>query len=493
MLSHNAETFDHEEKSLSAKGESATDLTVPVVISSFEGAIPAALDVDGKTHNQQLSRTSSHRSVNTNGRSTTGHVLSRITSRITGNDLVDSGPAPDGGLKAWTQVFFAWLVCFTTWGYINSFGAFQTYYTSELRATQSEVSWIGSVNLFIVMFSSIVGGRALDAGLFIPTFAIGSVLQVVGIFTNSACKNVWQLILAQGLCTGLGSGIVFCPTMGLVTTYFQRRRALAVAITSTGNSAGGAIYPIIVRQLLPRIGFGWTMRVLGFVNLACLAVSLAFLRPRLAPRKAGPLVEWRAFLEAPYSLMIAGMSLVFGGLFWSYYYIGSYGRNIIGLSYEDSTTLVTVFNGVGIPMRLITGFLVDKYTGPLNGMIPLLFINGIFAFAWIGVRGRVGMYVFASFYGLSAGAFQCLFPTTLTSLNNDLSKNGVRLGMALTVFSIAGLVGPPLGGALLQTNGGGRGGYLSAQLGVGCATMLGACLMVACRVRKVGWTLRIKC
>jgi predicted MFS family arabinose efflux permease len=140
-------------------------------------------------------------------------------------------------------------------------------------------------------------------------------------------------------------------------------------------------------------------------------------------------VEWQAFREAPYTLMLIAFSLIFGGLFWSYYYIGSYGTDVIGLSYADSTTLVTIFNAVGVPMRLLTGFVVDKYLGALNGMIPLLFINAIFAFAWTGVQGAVGVYVFACFYGLSAGAFQCLFPTTLTSLNDDLSKNGVRLGM----------------------------------------------------------------
>lgn len=157
------------------------------------------------------------------------------------------------------------------------------------------------------------------------------------------------------------------------------------------------------------------------------------------------------------------------------------------MSYSDSTTFVTVSNAIGVPMRLLTGFLVDRYLGALNGMLPLLFVNGIFAFAWTGVRGRVGMYVFASFYGLRAGAFQCQFPTTLTS------KNGVRLGMALMVFSIAGLVGPPNGGAILETNGGGRGGYPTAQVGVEYATTIGACLMVVGRIKKAGWSLRTKC
>jgi predicted MFS family arabinose efflux permease len=109
--------------------------------------------------------------------------------------------------------------------------------------------------------------------------------------------------------------------MGIVTTYFEKKRALAVAIVSTGNSFGGAIYPVAVRLLLPQIGFAWTVRVLGFINLACLSCALAFMRPRLPPRKAGPVIEWQAFREVPYSCMVSGMSLVFGGLFFSYYYV----------------------------------------------------------------------------------------------------------------------------------------------------------------------------
>jgi MFS family permease len=393
-------------------------------------------------------------------------------------------------------------------GYINSFGVFNTYYTETLGETPSTISWVGSVQLWIVFVVSVFSGRALDAGLFLPSFLVGSIIQIVGIFTNSLCTEFWQLLLAQGLCTGLGSGIIFCPAIGICTTYFQERRALAVAIVSTGNSFGGAIYPVVVRSLLPRVGFAWTVRVLGFINLACLACAAAFMRPRLPPRKSGPVIEWQAFREIPYACMVVGMSLVFGGLFFTYYYVcnpylcvyhayllqlGSYGREVIGMPYSESTNLIAIFNGVGIPVRLLTGWMVDKYIGPLNGMIPLLFLNGIFAFAWIAVKTRTSLYIFAAFYGLSAGAFQCLFPTTLTSLNKDLSKNGVRLGMAFSVFSFAGLTGPPIGGALLETNGGGRGGYTAAQLGVGLATFIGACLMVAARVNKEGWSLKIKC
>lgn len=163
------------------------------------------------------------------------------------------------------------------------------------------------------------------------------------------------------------------------------------------------------------------------------------------------------------------------------------------MSYVDSADLIIIFNAVGIPARLLTGMAADRWTGPLNAIIVLIFMNAILAFTWIGVGSVGGMYAETCFYGLLAGAFQSLFTPTIISLNSDLSKNGVRLGMAFSIFSFAGLTGPPIGGALLTTNGGGRGGYLAALLGVGFATMLGTLLLCVARVRKVGWKLNTKC
>lgn len=378
-------------------------------------------------------------------------------------------------------------------GYFNSFGAFQAYYMDSLGETQSTISWIGSIQLWMVFFVGTWSGRALDAGLFTPTFLLGATLQVLGVFMTSISHTFWQLLLAQGICTGLGSGIFFTPAMGLVTTYFTKHRGIAIALMSTGGSIGGSIYPVIVRQLLPKIGFGWTIRTLGFVNMTLLAVSFAFFKPRLPPRKSGPIVEWGAFREFPYVLVVIGMSLVFGGLFWSYYYLSSFARTVIGVSYADSLTILIVFNAAAIPVRLLTGYVADRFVGPLNAMVPLLLVNSLFGFVWIAVNSRNGMYAFATVYGFSGGAFQCLFPTTVTSLNSDLNKNGVRLGMALSVISFAVLAGPPIGGALLNTNGGGRGGYTSAQIGLGLATALGALCLGTGRVYKHGWSLKIKC
>ena len=131
-----------------------------------------------------------------------------------------------------------WLIIFVTWGFVNSFGAFQSYYTEILPEDPSTISWIGSIQVFLTFFIGAFSGRLLDAGLFVPTLFVGGILQLLGIFMTSLSTKWWQLLLSQGVLTGIGGGIFFCPSMGLIATYFSDRRALAVGIVSTGNSVG---------------------------------------------------------------------------------------------------------------------------------------------------------------------------------------------------------------------------------------------------------------
>lgn len=171
-------------------------------------------------------------------RRTASNVLDRVASRITTRSIRDPPPPPDGGFHAWLQVAMGWIIIFTTWGYVNSFGSFQAYYTNTLPESASTISWIGSVQVFLTFFIGAFSGRLLDAGLFVPTFFVGGILQLLGIFMMSLSTKWWQLFLSQGVLTGIGGGIFFCPSMGLIATYFSNRRALAVGITTTGNSAG---------------------------------------------------------------------------------------------------------------------------------------------------------------------------------------------------------------------------------------------------------------
>lgn len=83
---------------------------------------------------------------------------------------------PDGGLVAWLQVLGAWVLFFNTWGSMNTFGVFQTYYESDELFTQSSsnIAWIGSIQSFCLQASGIFAGPIYDRGHFKALILVGS-------------------------------------------------------------------------------------------------------------------------------------------------------------------------------------------------------------------------------------------------------------------------------------------------------------------------------
>lgn len=206
-------------------------------------------------------------------------TLSRIVSRIRTQDITDPGPAPDGGTRAWTTACVGHLVIFNTWGLINSFGLFQTYYVEVMKiGGPSSVAWIGTTQVFILFGMGAFTGRGLDAGYFRLQNCVGSVIYVFGLFMLSLSKTYWQIFLSQTVCCGIGYGLVFVPTLALVSTYFQEKRSIALGIVVTGSATGGLVFPAIANTMLPSVGFGWTIRTMAFLQMALAAFSCVFLK-----------------------------------------------------------------------------------------------------------------------------------------------------------------------------------------------------------------------
>ncbi|CAK7213744.1 hypothetical protein SBRCBS47491_001909 [Sporothrix bragantina] len=408
-------------------------------------------------------------------------------------DADHAGPPPNGGWAAWSTCVCTHLVFSNTWGFVNSFGIFQTYYADFLAPLPpSTISWIGSVQVFLAFFLSAITGRLGDAGYFRSCYWFGVVCMALGLFGTSFATKYWQLILSQGLAVGLAAGFLCCPTMSIVTTYFSTKRSLALGVITCGNVSGGLVYPAMARQLLPRVGFAWTLRAMGFMQVALLIPAGLLIRPRVRPNKAAtqgqPLFDWKALREPEYALYVLGMIFNIGGTFIIYYYIAAFGRSdnlTPSLTYPQSLNLLLIFNGIGIFGRLTAAYSAD-FVGPLNIVYPMAFISAVCCFGWIAIHDQPGIYGWISVYGIIAGALQALFPAGLTSLTTDMSKIGQRIGMGFTFIGISVVAGPPAAGAMVTML---HGSYLGAQAFAGSMLVVGGLLVMGAkvaRIRRVG-------
>jgi MFS family permease len=122
----------------------------------------------------------------------------------------------------------------------NVFGAFQTSYTNNLlRGTSpSAISWIGSIQTFGLMFVGVLSGRLLDAGYLRTQLCAGIFLELLGMMMTSFSTKYWQILVSQGICVGLGAGLLYLPSVVVPSQYFSSKIMLVTGIVATGSSMG---------------------------------------------------------------------------------------------------------------------------------------------------------------------------------------------------------------------------------------------------------------
>ena len=122
------------------------------------------------------------------------------------------------------------------------YGVYQTYYTSSrLSSSLSAISWIGSIQAFLLFLVGSLVGPVYDAGYVRSLLIIGALLSLLGLFVTSICKHYWQVLLSQGIVAGAGFGCLALPGVTVISQYFSTKKAFATGIASSGSSIGMCI------------------------------------------------------------------------------------------------------------------------------------------------------------------------------------------------------------------------------------------------------------
>ncbi|KAI2893723.1 hypothetical protein CBS63078_9059 [Aspergillus niger] len=361
-------------------------------------------------------------------------------------------PPPNGGIFAWVQVAGAFFLFFNSWGIINTFGVYQSYYeTSLLRDySPSSIAWIGTVQSFLLLSLGIIVGPIFDRGYIKFLIIAGTFLIVFGLMMTSLSKEYYQFFLAHGVAVGLGSGLLFIPSVAIPVTYFTSRRAVAIGIAASGGSVGAVIFPIVFHKLIDRVGFGWTTRVIAFVALASLLFSIAVMKSRLPPpTQARQLLDLMAFRDIPFLIYCLALFFDLVGLYFPYFYLPTYFTTYLHAGDNISFYVLSILSASSFFGRIAPNMLADRL-GSLNVMILVSLVVTVLAFAWMGIHSNAGAIVFAVIYGFASGTVVALMPPVLALLCPDMAVVGTWMGMSFVFAGLGILIGNPIAGALLD-------------------------------------------
>jgi MFS family permease len=306
---------------------------------------------------------------------------------------------------------------------------------------------------------------------------IPALLYVVSIMLTSICKEFWQFLLAQGMLGGMAAGMTFAPSVAAVGQYFNKNRGAAMGLCVAGSSLGGVVLPIALGKMLenPNLDFGWSVRIIGFLILVCLAPCCVLIKARLPSRKSSFFIL-SALKEPTFLTLVAAFFFLFMGMYPPIFFLPSYALTQ-GMSAGLAFYLVAILNAASLPGRILPGIISDRL-GRMNMSFFAGISTGILSLCMQACHNNAAIIVFAAIFGFCSGAIISGMSVSLMSVPKDPRNIGTYMGMGMAFAALATLVGPPASGAMVNHYHGFK--EMSIFSGVSC--LVGALLILPAKL-----------
>jgi MFS family permease len=384
------------------------------------------------------------------------------------------------------------IVGITLYGIHLSFGVFFESIESAFNLDRAETSAVSSVNMLLAGVCAFLAGWALDR------YGPRNVVLLMGLFIGlsllltSQTNSLWQLFITYSLLLAMGTGAIYVVPMSAVSRWFDKKRGLALGITSSGAGLGIFIMAPFATYLISNFGWRTAYIVIGLIAWLIM-IPLSRLLKR-DPYEIGALPDGvksdshdmgekeggmrlsglslpQVFRTRSFWLVILIWLLSASTMFLVMTHLVRHARDINFSPMEAAATL-SLIGGISIAGRVLLATVSDRIGTKVTVIFCALLQAG--AMVWlIWAQDLRMLYLFALVYGFAYGG---MIPVTaaLVSDTFGLGRIGVILGLLEISFGIGAAIGPAMGGLIFDA----RGSYSLAFL-LGAVAMLVVTLLIS--------------
>jgi len=395
------------------------------------------------------------------------------------------------------RIFYGWVVVavflvigIMLYGIHFSFGVFFKSIEAEFNLTRTATSAILSANLLLAGLCSFFFGWALDRygpRLVVLLMAVFTGLSLV---LTSQTNALWQLFITYSLLLALGTGPIYVVPMSAVSRWFDKKRGLALGLSSIGMGLGTMVMAPFATYLITNYSWQTAYLVIGLIAWV-IAIPLTRLLKR-DPREIGALPDGVRIGDAepppgtetsppaqhPFLAIVQNRNFwVFASIWFLFaaclFLIVTHlvpHITDIGFTPIEAATALSLLGAASIPGRLLMGIASDKIGRKKTFMVSTL-LQAV-AIVWlIWAQSLWGLYIFALVYGF----FYSGFGSSGAALISDtfgVKNIGVVLGLLEIGFGIGAATGPAAGGYIYDVSGNYTAAFIAAALAMLVATLL---------------------
>lgn len=366
-------------------------------------------------------------------------------------------------------------------GFMQTLGTLQAYLELHQLSEYSsrDIGWIAGVFTSLALFLGVQIGPVFDTFGDAFLAPLGCVLYIPVFFLLAQCEKYWQFMLTLGVLGGIGAGIFSVVGVGVIGNRFVRRRGVAMGCALSGSSIGGVVMPLMLRSLLPKVGWAWSMRAVAFL-IAFASIGGVMCLRRLSPRRrsaarySGVALNFSVFTSGSFVFVTLGLAALEFAVFGMFSLLPTYA---IKSSFSSGTgfLLLAIANATSCMGRLIPGIAGDRI-GHFNMLLCMILFTAVcttIILVPFGSSSLGAIYAFAAIWGFGSGSFISLTPVCMGKICHaddygryfgrfdQLKSTGAkirkeklnRVGTMYFVVSFALLVATPLSSQMLEAVG----------------------------------------
>ena len=347
----------------------------------------------------------------------------------------------------------------------------------------------------------VLGGWALDKyGPKIIILLMGFITGLSMLLTSQT-NSLWQLFISYSVLLAIGTSAMYAVTMSTISRWFDRKRGLALGVTSSGPGLGMVVMAPFATFLITNLDWRMAYIVMGILAwLIVIPVSMLLrkdpyeigaLPDGIKPDSADRIVHKSAVTKS--DVHSTGLSLVQAlrtRSFWFFIFMWiffSFGVLLIqthivphvtdiGFSVTEAATVLSLIGGSIIVGRILGGTLSDRIGGKTSLIICSLIRAG--TLVWLIWSHELWtLYLFALVYGFATGGFSPIM-AGLISDTFGLRKIGAIIGALDVGFGLGAAIGPAIGGLVFDI-----GNSYSLAFLIGAVVMFLAAVLVT-RIRR---------
>ncbi len=380
-------------------------------------------------------------------------------------------------LRSRPPIFYGWWVV-SSLATIMFLSAGLGFYALGVFVTpfEEEFGWSrGQVSVGIALATTVSGLLGPLVGLAVNRFGakrilatgaagMGVTFALLGFTWSLAYLYVMFVIMAAWR-----AGMMLVPVSYVVANWFERKRGLAMGITTTGIGFGGLVMAPLCKVLISSVGWRPTFFIMGLLIVA-VGLPLVLLVTREHPAERGLLPDGAAADDPPmrrpvapapqpavaeawpaaeairtstFFLATAAISLGFASIGAVLLHTSPFMEDR-GIAPEMAGLILGFVSGMGVLGKVGSGYLSDRMS-PRLVLMSVFLMEAVGLTALISTESTLGLAAFVLIFGYSMGAVVALQPLVVVHYFG-LASLATTVGAMTACSALFSALGPIFAG-----------------------------------------------